>query len=138
MQLLTSAQRRKLEKNPNVKKVTTKSVEYTGQFKIKAVEQYLEGKSPESIFSAAKLPAKYFPRDYFRYCLKRWKKKYEEQGPASLFEDGRGSGSTGRPKSENLEELSYDELMAIVEIQREVIAELKKRRALAKKRSSKF
>lgn len=134
MQSLTETQRRKLEKNPNVKRVTAKSVEYTGKFKVEAVEQYLEGRSPEAIFSAAKLPAEYFPQDYFRYCLKRWKKKYEEQGAESLFEDGRGRMATGRPKSETLEDLSYDELMSLVEIQREVIAELKKRRALAKKK----
>jgi hypothetical protein len=44
------------------------------------------------------------------------------------------SGSGVRPKKANLDKLTYEELQAIVEIQRGVIEELKKKRALAKKK----
>ncbi|MFT6633227.1 MAG: hypothetical protein ACJAS4_003197 [Bacteriovoracaceae bacterium] len=62
-------------------------------------------------------------------------KKYLEQGKGSFDIELRGSSKTGRPKKENLDELTYEELRAVVEIQREVIEELKNRKALVKKKS---
>ena len=68
--------------------------------------------------------------------LKRWKKKYEEEGRESLKESGTGKSATGRPKNENLDDLTYEELQVIVQIQRDMIKELelKKKLALAKKK----
>ena len=57
-----------------------------------------------------------------------------DDGKEAFFVENRGSSTTGRPKKENLDELTYQELQAIIEIQRGVIEELKKKRALAKKK----
>jgi len=134
MNELTDYQRRRLLENPNVEKLTEKSVNFTSKFKIQAVKKYLKGHNPDDIFKEAHIPIQFFKDEYSRYCIKRWTKKYQEQGASSLKEDKRGVGSTGRPKEENLEELSYDELLAIIEIQKGVIKELKKKKALAKKK----
>lgn len=134
MQELSDHQRRVLLKNPNVEKITDKHVVFTSKFKVKAVESYLSGKSPNQVFEDANIKLQYFKPKYAQYCLKKWKKKYVEEGKDSFNIEKRGSGSGGRPKNENLSELTYEELQAIVEIQREVIEELKKKRALAKKK----
>lgn len=134
MQELSDYQRRILSKNPNVKKITEKHVVYTSNFKIRAVESYISGKSPDAIFESSGIDPKFFISDYCQSCIKRWKKKYLEKGEESFEIEKRGSSTIGRPKKENLDKLTYEELQAIVEIQQGVIEELKKKRALARKK----
>ena len=135
MQSFTPKQRSKLLANRNVQDVTEKTISFLPEFKIKSVLQYLEGISPDQIFENAGFPLEFFKGDYFRQCIKRWVKKYKEEGEDSLRVDERGKGSTGRPREERLEDLTYDELLALVEIQKEALNELRKQKALEKKKS---
>lgn len=134
MHFLSDAQSKELLKNPNVSKITPHQVIYSAEFKIKAVEQYLSGKRPEDIFLENGISPQFFENQYCRLCIKRWKKKYFEEGKNSLKIETRGSGSSGRPKKENNDKLTYDELKTLVEIQQEVIEGLKKMKALARKK----
>lgn len=132
MHTLTPSQRSKLLSNRNVQEASEKSVSYTAAFKIKAVKQYLDGVPPDQIFLDAGIPIKIFKVDYSRSCIKRWVQKFQSRGEESLKEDGRGN--TGRPKKERPEDLTYDELLALVEIQREALEEVKKQNALERKK----
>ena len=107
---------------------------FKSRFKVTSVEAYLDGHSPVEIFEKAKINLTFFKPLYAQFCLKKWKKKYVEDGKESFYFEKRGSGNGGRPKKENLDKLTYEELQVIVEIQRGVIDELKKKRALAKKK----
>ena len=133
MQDLSDKQRRVLLKNPNVEKITQKHVVYTSNFKICAVEAYLNGESPKQIFIDAGIDPSYFVEKYCQSCLKRWKKRYLKAGKESFEKESRGSGSTGRPRNENADDLTIEELRALVEIQQELIEHLKKKKALTKK-----
>tara|TARA_Y100001960_G_scaffold209226_1_gene218521 strand:+ start:290 stop:700 length:411 start_codon:yes stop_codon:yes gene_type:complete len=133
MQDLSDKQKRVLLKNPNVEKITDKHVVYTSKFKVKAVEAYLNGKSSNQIFSDAGIDPNFFITKYCQSCLKRWKKKYFEDGKKSFKKESRGSGSTGRPKKEDPDDLTIEELRALVEIQQDLIYHLKKKKALTKK-----
>ena|SRR5690554_5419719 len=135
MHNFTPKQRSKLLANRNVQDVTEKTISFLPEFKIKSVKQYLAGVSPDEIFEDAGFPLEFFKEDYFRQCIKRWLTKFKEEGEDSLRIDERGKGSPGRPKEERLEDLTYDELLALVEIQKEAINELRKQRALEKKTS---
>jgi transposase len=132
MHALTPYQQSKLLANRNVLEVSEKSVTYTSEFKIKAVHQYLDGTSPDQIFLDVGIPIDFFKEKYCRFCLKRWIKKYQTLGASSLKEDGRGSA--GRPKKERPDDLTYDELLSLVEIQKEALEELKKQNALERKK----
>ncbi len=134
MQTFTPRQRSKLLANRNVQDVSEKTISFTPDFKISSVQQYLDGISPDQIFKDSGLPLEYFKEDYCRNCIKKWVKKYKDEGEDSLRSDERGKGSTGRPKNERLEDLTYDELLALVEIQKGALEELRKQRALAKKK----
>lgn len=136
MNLLSDYQRRKLLENPNVEEITEKHIHYSASFKIKAVESYIKGISPVEIFKQAGIDPSFFEEDYCLNTVKRWKKKYELEGRDSLKISGSGLKATGRPRVENLDELTYEELQTIVEIQRKLISELelKKKLALAKKK----
>ena len=134
MQRFTPFQRSKLLANRNVVDVTEKSVQFTSNFKIKAVHQYLDGMGPDEIFESAGIPASFFRARYCGYCLKRWVQKFKVGGDESLKEDNRGW--SGRPVTEKLTDLSYEELLALVEIHREALEEVKKQNALARKKRS--
>lgn len=131
---LSDYQRRKLLKNSYIEKITEKHIVYTAQFKKRSVEKYFKGKKPDQIFKDAGISPEFFTNNYCRLCLKRWKKKYLENGEDSFKKDKRGLGSLGRPKNANPDELTVEELKALVEVQQEVIEVLKKNRALAKKK----
>lgn len=133
---LSDNQRRKLLENPNVEEITEKHIHYSSAFKIKAAESYINGIHPEDIFKKAGIDPLLFEENYCLYTVKRWKKKYEEEGKESFKTSGTGLKATGRPRVENLDELTYEELQVIVQIQRELISELelKKKLALAKKK----
>ena len=134
MQSFTPQQRSKLLANRNVQDISEKTISFTPDFKIKSVHQFLDGISPDLIFENAGLPIEYFKEGYCRYCIKKWVKKFNDEGENSLRTDGRGKSSPGRPKKERLEDLTYDELLALVEIQKGALEELRKQRALAKKK----
>lgn len=136
MHFLPDSAKRKLLENPNVDEVTEKHIHYSANFKILAVERFQKGDSPGDIFRDAGFDLSLFEENYCLFTLKRWKKKYEEDGKNSFLKSNTGAHATGRPKSENLNQLTYEELQTIVEIQREIIAdlELKKKLALAKKK----
>lgn len=134
MQTFTPQQRSKLLANRNVKDVSEKTISFTPDFKIKSVRQYLDGTSPDQIFKNAGLSLEFFKEGYARNSMKKWVKKFKNEGEDSLRIDERGKGSTGRPKEERLEDLTYDELLALVEIQKGALEELRKQRALAKKK----
>lgn len=128
---LSDHQRRKLLENPNVEEITEKHIHYSPVFKIKAAENYLKGIHPEEIFKNAGIDPLIFEENYCLYTIKRWKKKYEEEGKDSLKSIGTGLKATGRPRVENLDELTYEELQVIVQIQRGVISELELKKKLA-------
>ena len=134
MNQLSDYQRRKLLENPNVESITDDRVYFTGDFKIWSVEHYLKGKHPNDLFSEAGIDLSFFEEKYAYFCLKRWKKKYMTEGKASLRVNSTGLNSPGRPPEEKHDHLSYEELVELVAIQKEIIADLKKKKALAKKK----
>ena len=133
MSNLSDYQKRKLLDNPNIEKITENHIVFTAAFKIKAVESYFQGLIPEQIFLEAGIQTDFFSADYPRMCIKKWKKKYTKEGKDSFKTESRGSGATGRPRKVNPEELTMDELRAIIDIQRDLIEHLKKKKALTKK-----
>ena len=132
---LSNYQKQLLLKNPFVERITSKHVVYTSKFKIKAVKLRLRGYEAEAIFKEHGINPDYFRPDYCRYCIKRWKKTYDEGGFDALKKDRRGTSSgSGRPSKPKFEDYTKEELLAVIDIQNEVITELKKKRALAKKK----
>ncbi len=135
MQSFTPNQRTKLLANPNVLKITDSHIIFKPEFMINAVEMFLEGISGDEIFHSHGFDINFFEKDYCKYSLKRWKLKFEVRGEESFYKETRGN-PIGRPKN-NLDDLTMDELKAIVYIQGELLEEVKKKKALAKKPSSK-
>jgi transposase-like protein len=62
-----------LGRNPNVLKICGSNISYKPKFKIRAVEDYLAGKTPKDIFRAAGINLGLFDPDYAKKALSRWR-----------------------------------------------------------------
>ena len=95
-------QRRILESNPNVASVSDRAIQYTSEFKIRAVKENLSGKGPAQIFIEAGFDLDIIGIRKAQSSLSRWKTTYKTYGEQGFLEERRGKASTGRPTSKNL------------------------------------
>lgn len=95
-------QRRQIEANPYVVSVSDRSIQYTVDFKLKAVQDNLKGKGPSEIFKAAGFDIEIIGLSKIQSAIHRWKKIYQIHGEKGFTEERRGKGSTGRPPVEKL------------------------------------
>ncbi len=51
--IFTMTQINQLEENPNIASVSERSIQYTTEFKVRAVRENMEGKGPQQIFTEA-------------------------------------------------------------------------------------
>lgn len=92
MPLFSDSNRKALESNSNVEKVTKSHVVYTLKFKLLALKKYDQGISPKRIFADADIDLTLFPNDYAKNTIKRWRTR----GREGLKHETRGSGT--KPK----------------------------------------
>ncbi|WP_174735234.1 HTH domain-containing protein [Mesobacillus harenae] len=100
--LYTDFQIKELEKNPNVLSASDRTISYSREFKVKAIEEYKEGKTPVQIFIDHGFDLVLIGRKQPQKCLHRWRKTYDRYGKEGLLVERRGKGSTGRPSSKSL------------------------------------
>lgn len=100
--LFTEYQIKELEKNPNVIRVSNRSISYEPDFKVKAVKEYHKGKSPSQIFIENDFNIEVIGKDQPKRCLQRWRVTFEKLGELGLQTERRGKASTGRPSSQEL------------------------------------
>ncbi|KIL45651.1 hypothetical protein KP78_20000 [Jeotgalibacillus soli] len=84
-----------LQKNPNVHRVSEKSITYTDAFKNKFMDEYLAGKLPRLIFAENGFDTDMIGMKRIEQSAFRWKKAYEDKGLIGLT-DSRKTAS-GRP-----------------------------------------
>lgn len=132
MAVLSSSDRKSLESNPNILKVTDKNVTYTTAFKKKAILLADQGKSYDQIFMDAGIDVTLFGRQYTRKCINRWR---EISSKGDLAKETRGTKATGRPRGKKFKSLVEENAYLRAEVDF-----LKKLQALeaqhAKKKSS--
>jgi transposase len=130
-------QRKQLENNPNVSYVSEKSISYTPEFKVKAVQENLAGKGPMDIFLEHGFDLKIIGSDRPNECLKRWRRSYEKYGNDGFYMERRGKGSPGRPSSKELtveEKLKKAEArIAFLEMENDFLKKLEELERQAKK-----
>lgn len=101
-QLFTETQIKELENNSNVMRASERAVTYLPAFKVKAVHEYRNGKSPSQIFIEHGFNLDVIGKRQPKQCLQRWRKTFEQFGEDALVGERRGKGSTGRPSSREL------------------------------------
>jgi transposase len=93
---------RVLAKNPNVASVSERAIQYTPEFKLRAVKENLDGKGPATIFSESGFDLEIIGTKKAQSALDRWRATYKTLGEQGFLEERRGKGSTGRPSSKQL------------------------------------
>lgn len=138
--IFNARQMERLEQNPNVVKVSERSITYSPAFKIQAVKENLAGKGPQQIFIEHGFDLSLLGRSYPKDTVKRWRKLYEKYGEEIFFKERRGKGSTGRPSTKELtpeQKLKKAEArIAYLEAENEFLKKLDEleRQAMKKKR----
>jgi putative transposase len=89
-----------LQKNPNIQRVSEKSITYTDEFKNKFIDEYQAGKLPRQIFEENGFDADVIGIKRIEQSACRWKKAYEKNGMIGLT-DSRKTAS-GRPLKREL------------------------------------
>lgn len=100
--IFTPFQMNELENNPNVIKVSDRSITYAPEFQIKAVKENKAGKGPTQIFLEAGFKLEVVGRRKPKQCLDRWRKIYDQYNEDGFLTERRGKGSIGRPSTKDL------------------------------------
>ena len=74
----------KLRQHPCVFRCTERSMNYTYEFKKRALELHAEGVSPTEIWRRVGFDTSKWKKDYFRYTMKDWKRIVMTRGLESL------------------------------------------------------
>lgn len=88
---LTEEQQAKLSSNPNIKKVSDKTVQYTPEFKRYVLKAAREGRHIDQLFKDSGIPTEWFPREYARKRMRAWRKLATEHGEEHFDQEQRGS-----------------------------------------------
>ncbi|SDJ51793.1 hypothetical protein SAMN04490247_2195 [Salimicrobium halophilum] len=136
--MFTEAQRKELETNPNVIKVSDRSITYAPEFKVQAVKENEEGKSPYHIFVDHGFDMALIGSKKPKQCVRRWRETFKKYGEDGFYTERRGKGSTRRPSSKDLS--SEDQLkkaearIAYLEAELDFVKKLDERERQAKKK----
>lgn len=102
MSIITFSQKdmKKLEANPNVKRVSELAITYTDDFKKKFIEEYLSGKLPSQIFIEYEFDIDVLGKKRIHQASGSWRKAYEKNGIIGLADSQKTS--SGRPLEREL------------------------------------
>lgn len=89
-----------LQKNPNVQRVSDRSITYTDDFKNRFMDEYLAGKLPRQIFVENGFDVDVIGIKRIEQSAYRWKKAYEKNGLIGLTDSRKTS--SGRPLKREL------------------------------------
>jgi hypothetical protein len=95
-------QRRQIESNPNVISVSDRTIQYTSEFKVRAVIENSAGKGPVQIFIENGFDLEVIGTKKVQSSLGRWRRIYNTHGELGFQEERRGKASTGRPSTKDV------------------------------------
>jgi len=94
-EVFTPEQVAALNANPNVRKATERSIQFSEQFKEEAVSRYLNGESRVAIFADSGFDVSVLGNVRIRNAFGNWLTKYKRGKPVA-------SGKRGRPAAKGL------------------------------------
>ncbi|WP_411954331.1 IS3 family transposase [Alkalibacillus sp. S2W] len=100
--IFSESQRRELESNSNIIKVSDRSISYSPEFKVKAVKENEQGKGPHQIFVEHGFDLSIIGDKKPKECIKRWRDMFQKYGEDGFFTERLGKSATGRPSSKEL------------------------------------
>ncbi len=113
--IFNEAQIKELLANPNVSRCSDKSISYSKEFKVLAINKYYtDGYSPKMIFEEAGFKIEDIGKEAPKRCLNSWKRTYNAKGIDKLKTENRGKHNKGgRPRIRDLSDKERMEKMEI-------------------------
>jgi hypothetical protein len=93
---LSKEQQATLSANPNVKKVSAKTVQYTPEFKKYFLQAVEAGQGASNVFKSAGIPIEWFDKEYPRKTMQNWRKLARTHGLEHFDQEQRGQGMRQR------------------------------------------
>lgn len=119
----TDQEKVELQKNPNILKVRDCNATFSPKFKIFAVKENQKGKTAKIIFSEAGINPDILGTDGAKSAIKRWRKKYKEEGEEGLINPKRAKGC-GRTRTKPLTLEEAEAKIALLEAENEFLKKL--------------
>jgi len=127
--IFSSEQIAKLKNNPCVFNCTAKSVYYTCEFKIHALDLYEQGINSKEIWRRAGFDIEMWKKSYFALTLRDWKRIAAKDGIEGLSKTG-GLPYDRGPKNTNKDKLKRLELQVkYLKAENDFLAKLRAKRA---------
>ena len=82
-------QRQLLEANPNVASVSDRAIQYTAEFKMKAVKENSAGKGPTQIFIENGFDLEIIGSKKAKSSLERWRRTFKQYGEDGFLKERR-------------------------------------------------
>jgi len=127
----TKEQIKKLLKNPNVAGCSKRTISYSKDFKVKAVQSYHQRMTPYQIFINAGFDIYLIGRTTPRDCLYRWRKTFAKKGYIGLRADSKENSVRSRPKhnwKNEKEKIKYMEAqIAYLKAENDFLVKLRKK-----------
>lgn len=128
--IFTNEEVGRFSKHSCVLRCSSKSIDYTHNFKVRALEQYKQGVSPKEIWRRVGLDT--WRPAYPRECMTRWRRILKKKGFDGL-KGSSGTNSVGRPKTKGLtdvEKIKHLELQVkYLKTENDFLAKLRTKRA---------
>jgi len=119
----------KLRQNPCVFNCTERSINYTYEFKKRALELYAEGVSAKEVWRRAGFDVSKWKKHYFRLTIRDWRRVVERSGLEGLTRHGGIQFDRG-PREETSDKLKRLELQVrYLQAENDFLAELRAKRA---------
>ena len=121
-----------LRKHPCVFSCTSKSVNYTYEFKKRALEEYEKGVRPKEIWKQAGFDVSKWKKHYFRLTIKDWKRIVRRGNLSSLNNQGGVQHDDGMTKSLKTEKDKVKRLelqIRYLQAENDFLAKLRAKRA---------
>lgn len=120
----TDQEKQELLMNDNILKVGKSNATYCPKFKIHAVKEYKQGKTPTMIFVESEINLAILGKTQPEKCLNRWRKLSMQKGKESLLKETRGSSKVGRPRTRPLTLKEAEAKIALLEAENEFLKKL--------------
>lgn len=127
----------RLRQNPCVFNCTERSINYTYEFKKRALELYAEGVNAKEIWRRAGFDVSKWKKHYFRLTIRDWRRVVERSGLAGLTRQGGIQFDRG-PREEASDKLKRLELQVrYLKAENDFLAKLRAKRAESNSRPAK-
>ncbi len=130
--IFSSVEIAELKKHPCVWSVSERSVNYTYEFKKRALEMYDQGVKPDEIWKQAGFDTSIWKKNYCKYTVKDWRRMVKDRGLESLTKPSGVQADDGyqRARSPEADRVRRLELQVkYLEAENNFLAKLRAKRA---------